>query len=147
MCNAGKLLAFSGPSNVARVYYGFKSFVPDDYCEYFKQRGVTAVVRLNKPVSPPLCLLVMPSSTHCFDDSCSQGHRAQCHMLLAWKLARFDVASYMHDTHAGILDSQHVCSNILPIPGCRCTMPSASQTLASDIMSFTFQMAAVPLIL
>lgn len=48
---AGKLLAFSGPSNVARVYYGFKSFTPDDYCDYFKQRGVTAVVRLNKPVS------------------------------------------------------------------------------------------------
>lgn len=51
VCNAGKLLAFSGPSNVARVYYGFKSFVPDDYCGYFKQRGVSAVVRLNKPVS------------------------------------------------------------------------------------------------
>ncbi|KAL3139625.1 hypothetical protein ABBQ38_003941 [Trebouxia sp. C0009 RCD-2024] len=46
----GKLLAFSGPSNVARVYYGFKSFTPDDYCDYFKQRGVTAVVRLNKPM-------------------------------------------------------------------------------------------------
>lgn len=57
-CHAGKLLAFSGPSNVARVYYGFKSFVPDDYCEYFKQRGVSAVVRLNKPVrhSCHMCL-------------------------------------------------------------------------------------------
>lgn len=50
-CNAGKLLAFSGPSNIARVYYGFKSFTPDDYVEYFRQRGVSAVVRLNKPVS------------------------------------------------------------------------------------------------
>jgi hypothetical protein len=50
-CDAGKLLAFSGPSNVARVYYGFKSFTPDDYVEYFRQRGVSAVVRLNKPVS------------------------------------------------------------------------------------------------
>ena len=49
--HAGKLLAFSGPSNIARVYYGFKSFTPDDYCDYFRQRGVTAVVRLNKPVS------------------------------------------------------------------------------------------------
>ncbi|DBB04022.1 TPA: hypothetical protein ACH3X1_013082 [Trebouxia sp. C0004] len=46
----GKLLAFSGPSNVARVYYGFKSFTPDDYVEYFRQRGVSAVVRLNKPM-------------------------------------------------------------------------------------------------
>lgn len=58
---AGKLLAFSGPSNIARVYYGFKSFVPDDYCDYFRRRGITAVVRLNKPVSgtwptTPLCL-------------------------------------------------------------------------------------------
>lgn len=50
-CDAGKLLAFSGPSNVARVYYGFKSFTPHDYVEYFRQRGVSAVVRLNKPVS------------------------------------------------------------------------------------------------
>ena len=45
---AGKLLAFSGPSPVARVYYGFKSFVPEDYWAYFRARGVTAVVRLNK---------------------------------------------------------------------------------------------------
>jgi len=69
LCNAGKLLAFSGPSNVARVYYGFKSFTPDDYVEYFRQRGVSAVVRLNKPVStlhvvlqpqklPSLCTIV-----------------------------------------------------------------------------------------
>ena len=58
--HAGKLLAFSGPSNVARVYYGFKSFTPDDYCSYFKQRGVTAVVRLNKPVSAHSIRLVPP---------------------------------------------------------------------------------------
>ena len=45
---AGKLLAFSGPSPVARVYYGFKSFMPEDYWAYFRARGVTAVVRLNK---------------------------------------------------------------------------------------------------
>lgn len=45
---AGKLLAFSGPSPVARVYYGFKSFTPEDYWDYFRSRGVSAVVRLNK---------------------------------------------------------------------------------------------------
>lgn len=51
MCtHAGKLLAFSGPSNAARIYYGYKSFVPEDYWTYFKARGVTAVVRLNKAV-------------------------------------------------------------------------------------------------
>ncbi|KAK9839607.1 hypothetical protein WJX81_000477 [Elliptochloris bilobata] len=43
-----KLLAFSGPSPVARVYYGFKSFTPEDYWAYFRLRGVSAVVRLNK---------------------------------------------------------------------------------------------------
>ena len=66
---AGKLLAFSGPSNVARVYYGFKSFTPDDYCDYFKQRGVTAVVRLNKPVSAhklaPCLTLAFSTAVYC----------------------------------------------------------------------------------
>eukprot|EP00891_Asterochloris_glomerata_P004133 jgi/Astpho2/4133/fgenesh1_pg.00063_%23_114_t len=44
----GKLLAFSGPSAVPRVFYGYKSFVPEDYDTYFKKRGVHAIVRLNK---------------------------------------------------------------------------------------------------
>lgn len=67
---AGKLLAFSGPSNVARVYYGFKSFTPDDYCDYFKQRGVTAVVRLNKPVSIHSMHLVIPVYLGCSFGCC-----------------------------------------------------------------------------
>ena len=62
LCLAGKLLAFSGPSNIARVYYGFKSFFPDDYHDYFRKRGISAIVRLNKPVSV-LCLLFY--SKHC----------------------------------------------------------------------------------
>ena len=40
-CSAGKLLAFSGPSAVPRVFYGYKSFVPEDYDAYFKRRGVS----------------------------------------------------------------------------------------------------------
>ena len=41
LCSAGKLLAFSGPSAVPRVFYGYKSFVPEDYDAYFKKRGVS----------------------------------------------------------------------------------------------------------
>ena len=41
LCPAGKLLAFSGPSAVPRVFYGYKSFVPEDYDTYFKKRGVS----------------------------------------------------------------------------------------------------------
>ena len=41
LCSAGKLLAFSGPSAVPRVFYGYKSFVPEDYDAYFKRRGVS----------------------------------------------------------------------------------------------------------
>ena len=44
----GKLLAFSGPSPSPRVVYGYKAHVPEDYWAYFKAKGVTAVVRLNR---------------------------------------------------------------------------------------------------
>ncbi|KAK9823515.1 hypothetical protein WJX72_003342 [[Myrmecia] bisecta] len=44
----GKLLAFSGPAAIARVFYGYKQFTPEDYWSYFKSKGIRAVVRLNK---------------------------------------------------------------------------------------------------
>ena len=44
----GKLLAFSGPSPSPRVVYGYRAHVPEDYWAYFKAKGVTAVVRLNR---------------------------------------------------------------------------------------------------
>eukprot|EP00898_Chlorokybus_atmophyticus_P008133 jgi/Chlat1/8320/Chrsp8S09242 len=45
-----KLLAFSGPSARRAEFYGYRSLVPEDYIQYFKQSGVCAVVRLNKRV-------------------------------------------------------------------------------------------------
>ena len=48
---AGKLLAFSGPLATAENFYGYKTKVPEDYWEYFRRKHVSAVVRLNKPVS------------------------------------------------------------------------------------------------
>lgn len=47
----GKLLAFSGPSAVSENFYGYRTKVPEDYCPYFRQSGVSAVIRLNRPVS------------------------------------------------------------------------------------------------
>ena len=44
----GKFLAFSGPSPSPRVVYGYRAHVPEDYWAYFKAKGVTAVVRLNR---------------------------------------------------------------------------------------------------
>ena len=48
---AGKLVAFSGPQGATRYYCGFKAKQPEDYWQYFKRRGVSAVVRLNNKVS------------------------------------------------------------------------------------------------
>ena len=44
----GKLMAFSGPSATPRHFGGWRTYTPEDYLSYFNQRGVTAVVRLNK---------------------------------------------------------------------------------------------------
>jgi hypothetical protein len=52
------------------VYYGFKSFTPEDYWQYFRARGVSAVVRLNKQARPSHDLTWAHASTcvagHCF---------------------------------------------------------------------------------
>jgi len=50
MAAAGKLLAFSGPAAVAETFYGYRTKTPEDYWSYFQQKGVSAVVRLNRPV-------------------------------------------------------------------------------------------------
>lgn len=51
----GKLLAFSGPAARPTDYVGFRAMVPEDYWEYFKKRGVQAIVRLNKKVRLTCC--------------------------------------------------------------------------------------------
>lgn len=45
----GKFLAFAGPhATKARTKYGFVTLTPEDYIPYFKRKGVTDVIRLNK---------------------------------------------------------------------------------------------------
>eukprot|EP00887_Chlorella_sp_A99_P005476 scaffold1.g5476.t1 len=44
----GKLMAFSGPSAQPKHFGGWRTYMPEDYIQYFRDRGVTAVVRLNK---------------------------------------------------------------------------------------------------
>lgn len=46
----GKLLGFSGPAAKSQEMYGYRLLVPEDYWEYYRRKGVTAVVRLNKKV-------------------------------------------------------------------------------------------------
>ena len=48
---AGKLLAFSGPAAVSEVFYGYQTKIPEDYWPYFRHKQITAVIRLNRPVS------------------------------------------------------------------------------------------------
>lgn len=45
----GKLLAFAGPHNERRVLHGYPLLAPEDYFDYFRDHGITDVVRLNKP--------------------------------------------------------------------------------------------------
>jgi cell division cycle 14 len=44
----GKLMAFSGPSAQPKHFGGWRTFTPEDYIEYFREKGVTSVIRLNK---------------------------------------------------------------------------------------------------
>lgn len=46
----GKLLAFAGPTAVSKVLWGYRTFTPEDYWGYFRENGVTAVIRLNNKV-------------------------------------------------------------------------------------------------
>ena len=51
----GKLLAFAGPTAVAKHFWGYRTFTPEDYHQYFADTGVTAVVRLNNEVRALHC--------------------------------------------------------------------------------------------
>jgi cell division cycle 14 len=44
-----KLVAFGTPTS-SRYSKGYRTFTPEDYCPLFKKLGVTAVIRLNKPM-------------------------------------------------------------------------------------------------
>ena len=47
----GKLLAFSGPAARSNEVPGYRLHTPEDYWDYYRRKGVTAIVRLNKKVS------------------------------------------------------------------------------------------------
>ena len=51
----GKLLAFAGPTGVAKVLWGYRTFTPEDYWGYFRDTGMTDVVRLNNKVRQRCC--------------------------------------------------------------------------------------------
>lgn len=44
----GKFLAFAGPSEHSKYFGDWRTFTPDDYIEYFQEKNITSVVRLNK---------------------------------------------------------------------------------------------------
>lgn len=44
----GKFLAFAGPYGESKSFGGWRTFTPEDYVGYFKEHGITGVVRLNK---------------------------------------------------------------------------------------------------
>ena len=46
----GKFVAFSGPAARCNEIAGYRLHTPEDYWEYFRRRGVTTIVRLNKKV-------------------------------------------------------------------------------------------------
>lgn len=46
----GKLVAFSGPAVRGNEIAGYRLHTPEDYWDYWRKKGVSAVVRLNKKV-------------------------------------------------------------------------------------------------
>ncbi|PSC73661.1 dual specificity phosphatase CDC14A isoform X2 [Micractinium conductrix] len=44
----GKFMAFSGPSAQPKHFGGWRTYMPEDYIDYFRQHNIKAVVRLNK---------------------------------------------------------------------------------------------------
>lgn len=46
----GKFVAFSGPAARSNEVAGYRLHTPEDYWDYFRRRGVTTVIRLNKKV-------------------------------------------------------------------------------------------------
>ena len=46
----GKFVAFSGPASRSNEIAGYRLHTPEDYWAYFKKKGVTGIIRLNKKV-------------------------------------------------------------------------------------------------
>jgi cell division cycle 14 len=68
----GKLLAFAGPTAVAKVLWGYRTFTPEDYWGYFREHGVSAVVRLNNKVLRPFSSPVSSRRGLCWRKQCTQ---------------------------------------------------------------------------
>lgn len=47
----GKFVAFSGPAARSNEVAGYRLHTPEDYWDYYRRKGVTTVIRLNKKVS------------------------------------------------------------------------------------------------
>jgi cell division cycle 14 len=45
-----KFVAFSGPASRCNEIAGYRLHTPEDYWDYYRKKGVTTVVRLNKKV-------------------------------------------------------------------------------------------------
>lgn len=46
----GKILAFGGPQARRTEFYGYRTLVPEDFHQYFREKNVSTVIRLNKRV-------------------------------------------------------------------------------------------------
>lgn len=46
----GKFVAFSGPAARCNEIAGYRLHTPEDYWDYFRKKGVTTIVRLNKKI-------------------------------------------------------------------------------------------------
>lgn len=46
----GKLVAFSGPAVRGNEIPGYRLYTPEDYWDYYRKKGVSGIVRLNKKV-------------------------------------------------------------------------------------------------
>jgi len=44
----GKAIAFSGPSAKRTEFCGYRTLVPEDYWDFYRRAGVSAIIRLNK---------------------------------------------------------------------------------------------------
>lgn len=74
------MLAFSGPAAVSQTFYGYQTKVPEDYWAYFQQKKITAVVRLNRPVS---CCMLIPKGGLRYSQAPDHVHKSQSEGALA----------------------------------------------------------------
>lgn len=78
----GKFVAFSGPAARGNEIVGYRLHTPEDYWDYFRRKGVTTVVRLNKkvrvrararPWGDPACLPQTHKRTHTWGGAAGWG--------------------------------------------------------------------------